>query len=72
MAVAVLLCAQCGSHRVDVIGWRDASIGVLRCSSCDHESAVIGFTVGRIWRDDEPSIITSALEDAAMPVGVLR
>lgn len=70
MAVAVLLCARCGSHLVDVAGWRSSAVAVLRCSGCDHESPVAGFTVGRVWRDDEPELVTAAIEDCAMPVGV--
>lgn len=70
MAVAVLLCARCGSHLVDVKGWRSSSVAVLRCSSCAHESPVAGFTVGRVYQGDEPAMVVEALEDAAMPIGV--
>lgn len=70
MAVAVLLCARCGSHQVDVRCWRSERVAVLRCAACDHESTVSGFTVGRVWRDDEPALVTAAIEDIALPIGV--
>lgn len=70
MAVAVLLCAQCGSHRVDVNGWQSAVVARLRCSSCGHSSAVSGFTVGRVYKGDEASLVAEAIEDAALPIAV--
>jgi hypothetical protein len=68
MAVAVLLCGHCGSHMVDVIGWRSSTSAVLRCSSCTHQAPVAGFTVGRVWRADESALIRSAIADAALPL----
>lgn len=72
MAVAVLLCARCGSHRVDVNGWCSSTIAVLRCSSCDHQSKVAGFTVGRVYQGDESAMVREAIEDAALPMLVAR
>jgi hypothetical protein len=70
MPVAVLLCAQCGSHHVDIRGWRSRSVALVGCSDCNHESVIAGFTLGRVWRDDEADLVVSAIQDAALPVGV--
>lgn len=70
MAVAVVLCLRCGSHQVDVRGWRSRGVAVVACAACGHESPVIGFTVGRVWRADEPAIVTAAIEDAALPTAL--
>jgi hypothetical protein len=70
MSVAVLLCGRCGSHHVDVRGWRSHSVAELACSDCQHVSPVAGFTVGRVWRDDEPEIVTAAIADAALPTAL--
>jgi len=70
MAIAVLLCGCCGSHCVDVVGWRSRRIALVRCSSCDHESPIVGFTVGRVYRADEPALVMDAIADAALPAAV--
>jgi hypothetical protein len=70
--VAVLLCAKCGSHHVDVRGWRSPVVAVLRCSSCSHESPVAGFTVGRVYTCDESATVAEAIEDAALPLAGVR
>lgn len=72
MAVAVLLCAHCGSHEVDVCGWKTRTIAVLRCSSCHTEADVSGFTVGRVYTSDDSSMIAAAIEDAALPGMAVR
>jgi len=68
--LAVLLCVRCGSHEVDIRGWSSRTVAVMRCSTCDHESPVAGFTVGRVFSEQEPSMVREAIEDAALPVGV--
>jgi len=70
--VAVLLCAKCGSHLVDVRGWRSRAVAVLRCASCSHESPVAGFTVGRVYMCNESAAVAEAIEDAALPLAGVR
>lgn len=70
MAVPVVLCAQCGSHQVDVNGWVSQQRCVFRCSACGHQATVSGFTVGRIWTKNEPALVRAAIEDVAMPIKV--
>lgn len=65
--VAVLLCGKCGSHLVDVRGWRTLDVAVLRCAACGHESSVAGFTVGRVYQGDESAMVAEAIDDAALP-----
>jgi ribosomal protein S27E len=68
MPVTVVLCAACGSHLVDVRGWRTLDVAVLRCATCGHESTVAGFTVGRVYQGDLSAMVAEAIEDAAMPI----
>ena len=72
MSVAVLLCARCVSHLVDVRCWRSRAVAELACTACQHVSPVAGFTVGRIWRDDESELVTAAISDAAFPMMAVR
>lgn len=72
MAVAVLLCAHCGSHLVDVRGWRSRAVAILRCAACSHESPVAGFTVGRVYQGDELAMVAEAIHDAALPLVSVR
>jgi ribosomal protein S27E len=68
MPVTVVLCSSCGSHLVDVRGWRTLDVAVLRCSACGHESTVSGFTVGRVYQGDESAMVAEAIGDAALPI----
>lgn len=65
MAIAVLLCARCGSHLVDVKSWRSQTVAILRCWACEHEAPIEGFTVGRAYQGDEASLVEEAKKDAA-------
>lgn len=69
-AVAVVLCARCGSHQVDVRGWNNRTVAVLRCSACCHEAPVHGFTIGRVYQGNTPAMVAEAINDAAMPLAV--
>ena len=41
----------------------------MRCAVCAHEAPLTGFTVGRVWREDEAALVTAAIADAALPQG---
>ena len=47
--VAIVLCDKCGSERVDVAAFRGTGEREFRvkCFACNHESPLIGFTLGR-------------------------
>ena len=47
--VAVVLCDQCGSERVDVSSFRGTGDREFKfkCFACNSESSVRGFTLGR-------------------------
>jgi hypothetical protein len=47
--VAIVLCDKCGSERVDVSSFRGTGDREFRvkCFECNHESPLLGFTLGR-------------------------
>ena len=47
--VAIVLCDKCGSERVDVSSFRGTGDREFRvkCFACNHESPLLGFTLGR-------------------------
>jgi hypothetical protein len=70
---AVIFCARCRSSKVDVIGW-EGSVATFRCSACDHEARVEGFTLGRVFADEvgiprAAAVLKAAQEDRVFPPG---
>lgn len=46
-----LFCLRCGSSYIDVNGWESLDTAILECTECGHESALQGFSVGRVHLD---------------------
>lgn len=64
---AVVICAHCGSNRVDVAGWNSRTTARFRCAGCQHEALVEGFTIGRAMGESATACLPGALDDAALP-----
>lgn len=76
---AFVFCAECMGASVDVLGW-EGKRATLRCSDCDHEAQIEGFTVGRVLLDPQDEqgralarplndLIDMAKGDIALPRG---
>ncbi len=62
---AMMICRKCGSLKVDVKCWIDRVTCIVRCTNCDNEAELRGFTLGRIGIGGEMQ--SEALSDAAFP-----
>lgn len=69
MAVCIIFCRNCRSHRVDINCWKDDETAVVRCYNCGNEGELRGFSLGRTGYSQEA--IAEALEDMAEPIGLL-
>lgn len=74
---AFIFCLYCQSNQVDVRGWEPGfDLAIIRCTSCDHEAKIEGFTLGRPYPSDFdpvaaalPRLVELAALDMATPPG---